>query len=241
VLPDSSSTLEQAIAALRTGLGENLHSCSVYGSLVRGNAVPGVSDINLLIVVKQSDPATHQAIAAALSSFGQVDPFIMSLGEMRRSINAFAAKFASIQRNYRVLYGADVLAGVKIDTDLERFLCEQNLRNLRFRLVYAFVTRRQHKSYDRFLRRSVTPLFIQMAEVLRLSGSTTVPKDFEARVPLFEKDFGADGRVLRDLLALKTNTDQWSDRDIEAWHGRVFPIIDGVISWIDSRWPARGQ
>src|SRR5262249_36535054 len=134
---------------------------------------------------------------------------------------AFGAKFASIQRNYRVLFGSDPLAGLPPDTTLERFLCEQALRNLRLRMVFAFVTRRRNGAYGRFLLRSVTPLFVQASEALRLNGAT-IPKDFDARIPLMEKEFQVPGAVLRDLLAFKRQNAKVSDADVLAWHARLF-------------------
>ena len=43
-----------------------------------------------------------------------------------------------------------------------------------------------------------------MSDILRLHN-TDVPKEFPARIPLFEKEFKIDARVLYDLLELKAN------------------------------------
>ncbi|HKS35660.1 MAG TPA: hypothetical protein VJW76_00620 [Verrucomicrobiae bacterium] len=40
--------LDQAVTALKEALGDNLYSCCVYGSPVRGNAIEGVSEASLL-------------------------------------------------------------------------------------------------------------------------------------------------------------------------------------------------
>jgi len=118
---------------------------------------------------------------------------------------------------------------------LEKFLCEQAVRNLRLRLVYSFVTRAQHKAYDRFVVRHITPMFVQWSEVLRLSG-VDIPVAFEARIPSLEKEFKIDGQVLRDLLALRKKPVRFSDAEAVAWHERLFPAVDAVIVWIESHW-----
>ena len=231
------SVLDQAVSSLRESLGDNLYSCCVYGSAVRGNAIEGVSDINLLVVLNESNCAAHQAVARAIGGLGQVDPFILGRRGFERSVRAFAVKFASIKRNYRLLHGADPFTGIELDAQFERFLCEQALRNLRLRLVYSFVTRRQNKAYDRFLISNVTPLFIQFSEVLRLSGFT-IPKEFEPRIAVLEKEFRIDGAVLRDLLALKRAPKKLTDEEQVAWHQRVFPMVDTVLVWVETKWPA---
>jgi len=236
--PKLQATLEQAVGALRSELGENLFSCCVYGSAVRGNAIEGVSDLNLLIVLNQSNTGAHQAVARAIGGLPQVDPFVLAKRGFERSVRAFAPKFASIRRNYRVLHGTDPLATMEVDERLEKFLCEQAVRNLRLRLVYSFVTRTQHKAYDRFVVRHVTSMFVQWSEVLRLSG-VDIPVPFEARIPTLEKEFKIDGQVLRDLLALRKKPVRFSDAEAVARHERLFPEVDAVIVWIESHWPTQ--
>lgn len=231
------SILDQAVASLRSELGDNLYSCCVYGSAVRGNATEGVSDINLLLILNESNSAAHQATARAIGGLSQIDPFVLARRGFERSVRAFATKFASIKRNYRVIYGADPLADVKVDVNLERFLCEQAVRNLRLRLVYSFVTRQQNKTYDRFLLRNVTPIFVQFSEALRLTD-VTLPNEFDARIGILEKEFKIDGKVLVDLLALKQTPRRLSEPEIVAWHERLFPVVDAVLAWMEAHWPA---
>jgi predicted nucleotidyltransferase len=233
--PALQPLLEETIEALKNSLGPNLYSCCLYGSAVRGNFVENVSDINLLIVLKESHAAAHEALATVMDKRRQIDPFVLGLPGFERSVRAFAAKFSSIQRHYRVLYGADPLANVKVPADLERFLCEQALRNLRLRLVYSFVTRHRHKAYHQFLARTVTPVFVRLGEVLRLCDHD-VPQDFGERIGLFEKEFAIDGAVLRDLLRLKTGGMKVDAADLPRWHERLFTVLDKVIRWIELHW-----
>jgi hypothetical protein len=229
-------TIDQAVGALRTELGDNLYSCCLYGSAVRGNAIEGVSDLNLLIILNQSNAAAHLAVARAIGGQSRIDPFVLARRGFERSVRAFATKFASIHRNYRVLHGADPLAELKVDAALEKFLCEQAVRNLRLRLVYSFITRQQHQAYDRFLVRNVTGMIVQFSEALRLGG-IAMPAAFEPRLPIFEREYKIDGQVLRDLLALKQSPRRFSGDEAIRWHERVFPVVDAVLAWIENQWP----
>src|SRR5262249_42704778 len=111
-MPDAlQSILDAVVADLQAALGDNLYSCCLYGSAVRGNFQPKSSDLNLLIILERSDTPAHQALAKVLASHRQVDPFILARPHLERSLHAFASKFGSIQRHYRVLHGADVLQG----------------------------------------------------------------------------------------------------------------------------------
>jgi hypothetical protein len=235
--PECESLTTTVVAALREKLGSNLYSCCVYGSAVRGNWIEGVSDLNLLIALNESTPAAHEGIAEVLRKHPLVDPFILGRPGMDRSVRAFAAKFSNIRRQYKVLQGADPLADVKFDRALERFLCEQAIRNLRLRWVYAFVTRSKNKPYERFLAAHVSTLFVQFSQVIRLNGGAP-PKDFEGRISTFETEFKLDGSVMRELLALKRKPPALSDSEAVALHSRAFPVVDSVVKWIEANWPA---
>ena len=230
-------TLDQAVNALRSELGDNLYSCCVYGSAVRGNAIEGVSDVNLLIILNQSTAAAHLAVSRAIGGQTQIDPFVLARRGFERSVRAFATKFASIRRNYRVLHGADPLVQLDVDAELEKFLCEQAIRNLRLRLVYSFITRQQNKAYDKFLVRNITGMFVQFSEALRLNG-VILPAAFENRIPILEREYKIDGQVMRDLLVLKKSPRRFSDQEAVAWHERLFPVVDAVLAWIEVNWPA---
>ncbi|MGF1431293.1 nucleotidyltransferase [Kitasatospora sp. LaBMicrA B282] len=73
----------ELVAAARTGIGaafgpEQLHSAYLYGSVPRGTAVPGRSDLDLLLALRNPPTAADRAAADALQSaldtrFAQVD------------------------------------------------------------------------------------------------------------------------------------------------------------------------
>ncbi len=230
------AVLKEVVLALSEALGKNLHSCCLYGSAVRGNFDDERSDINLLILLNQSDVHAHTALAGALQKFKNVDPFVLATRGFERSFRMFSPKFASIQRNYRVLAGADPLAALRVEPKEEQYLTEQAIRNLRLRLVFTFVTRSHYpNAYGRFLLHNITPLFVRLSDILRLS-EVDVPKAFPERIPLFEKQFKLDASVLYDLLELKANPKNLSEKDVMGWHGRVFPLIDSVLVWIEANW-----
>jgi hypothetical protein len=225
----------KTVAVLQERLKDNLYSCCFYGSWVRGNAIPGKSDINLLIVLNESTPAAHASLSQVFAGESRLDPFILGRSGFERSVRAFTAKFGSIRRNYRVLHGADVLAQVQVDNIMERFLCEQSLRNLRLRMVQAFVLRSPTRTYERYLERCVAPLFVGASDALRLNG-VTLPPDFAARIPLMEAEFKIEGQVLRDLLKFKSAPGKLGGDETMRWHQRLFPVVDAVVRWIEGKW-----
>lgn len=230
------NALDRVVGALAKTLGENLHSLVLYGSAVRGNHLP-TSDLNLLILLEESTPAAHAAIAEAIQGDVRVEPFILSRALLARSVQAFAVKFLSIRRNYQVLRGADPFSGLAVDESLARFLCEQQVRNLRLRCVRAFVVfGRNRNRYSAFLAKIVSALFTDLGEALRRVG-LDVPRTYEERIPLLEKTLGADASILRKLLELKSSMRTLSADEIQEFHAGLFTLLESSVRWMEAQWP----
>ena len=234
---ETQAALDRVVSTLTKTLGANLHSLVLYGSAVRGNLVPEVSDVNLLILLEESTPDAHAAIADAIRGPVRIEPFILGRALLARSLQAFAIKFLSIRRNYRVLHGSDPFAALAVDETLARFLCEQAVRNLRLRSVRAFVVSGSDRvRYSKFLTRSTSALFTDLAEALRRVG-TDVPRTYEERIPLIEKTFGADASVLRELLKLQASGGTLPAGDVRRVHDGLFRLLDAAVRWMEAQWP----
>lgn len=234
--PDVQQALDRAVAALKARLGENLHSLVLYGSAAREGA-GRPADLNLLIVLEQSTPEAHAAIAEAIRGPVPVEPFILGRALLGRSLQAFAVKFLSIRRHRKVLHGADPLADLKVPEEIGRFLAEQAVRNLRLRLVHAFVVfGHDRPRYSKFTVEAIPALFTDLAEALRQAGAE-VPGPFPDRVPLFAATFGAEASALQDLLALKTSPRTLSADEAASIHARLFRLLDAAVKWMEATWP----
>ena len=238
-LPEKvQKTLESCVERLKNSIGPGLESVVLYGSAVRGGYQPGVSDINLLIVLEDSIPAIHAAIADVLSSTKlQIEPFIVSRRGFERSQKAFAIKFQSILRQHLVLHGTSPFVGIKIEPHWVKFLSEQALRNLRLRTTRAFVVfGRDRRRYSHFLGEVYAGIFVDLSEPLRCE-TIEVPDEFADRIVVFEKVFGLDASVLNELIAFHDAPHRLSRDEILSFHSRLFAILDQVIIWMENRWP----
>lgn len=222
---------------LQGALRENLRSCVLYGSAVRGNLIPRRSDINLLIVLEHSTPEAHRVLAECLRPTPHISPFVIAWGELAGSQRVFALKFRSMQRHYRVLHGVDPLADFAAPPELLRFLCEQSLRNLRLRLQHAYITRpRDPQRYTHRLRRAVPALFTILSELLRCAG-TDVPTAYDERTEPIGRTLRADTAVLRELLRLRKQPRTLSADEAFAIHGQLVRVLGQAADWVDERWP----
>jgi predicted nucleotidyltransferase len=230
------NTIDRLTQQLPALLGENLYSCVLYGSAVRGHVVDKVSDINILIVLNESTPDAHIAIADCLEGTIYVDPFIIARQGMERSFNMFAIKFRSIKRNYQVLAGADPIKDFSVPDERVHFLAEQALRNLRLRSVNTFINQRKHTTlYTRFLLNTYTALFTYVGEIMRLDHHD-VPRGYSDRIPLIQDYFKIDTSILSTLENIQSNPDQVTNRTIPRIHHQLFSFLDGIVRWMENSW-----
>src|SRR5438477_8231359 len=110
---------EKAIASLArdlpAALGDNLVSLLLYGSAARGDAVPGRSDINVLLVVRDASAATlHRAspVLQAWLAVAHAAPLIQSEADWAASADVFPIEIEDMRAGHRLLAGRDVLAGL---------------------------------------------------------------------------------------------------------------------------------
>jgi predicted nucleotidyltransferase len=230
------ATLDDTIAALQKGLGTNLYSVVLYGSAARGDFVQGVSDLNVLVVLNESNPTAHEALARVVRSRPNVEPFVIGRPGLLRTARAFPAKFAAIRRAGRTVFGPDPLADIPHFPELERFAAEQALRNVRLRLVYNFVKRGGDASrYTRFILDFIPGLYAACNAVLELEGQA-VPQTRDAQASLYASVFGVDTSVLVELTQRKQKPQPLTDAQVNSTHARLFAIVMAALAWTERRW-----
>jgi predicted nucleotidyltransferase len=226
------AVLNEVLSGLHKKLGSNLYSCILYGSAVRGSFNSRTSDINVLIILNESTPDAHREISKILKTRIRIEPFVISRTGMERSFEAFAIKFCSIQRHYRVLSGEDPLRDLVIDERILNFLTEQALRNLRLRVVRAYIhLGTERKRYLDYIIRIIPQVFTDIGAAFRVRDFP-VEDGFAERIPLLREQLGDAANVLEDLLALRGRKMALSDRDIFKLHEDLFTLLDTTVTWL---------
>jgi len=129
-------------AALARELGDDLVSLVVYGSAARGGYRAGQSDVDLVIVVRESSRETLLAIANVTQVArysARIESMILVEGEIAASTDAFPILYDDIRRNHIVLRGSDPFADLVISDRHRRLRVEQELREAQIRLRRAVV------------------------------------------------------------------------------------------------------
>jgi len=163
--------LQQLVSALETH--SSIESLILYGGVLRGRYQPS-SDVNLLIVLKDSSPAALCKLEIPLTEARRnirLTPMLLDSSEIARVADVFPVKMLDIQRHHLVLHGLDRLSEIRVEPEHVRLHLEQGLRNLQLRLR-ARLAGQAHDglSLRKHLQTLARPLAIHLLELMNLVG-----------------------------------------------------------------------
>jgi hypothetical protein len=133
---------EDFIDDLRQTHGDNLASVILYGSAAAGDFQYNTSDYNLLIALKEIRPRDLRAAQAPMREWqrmGQPLPVYFTVSELRDAADVFPIEFHQMEKARLVLYGEDVLAGLKISDQYLRHQTEYELRSKLIQLRRLYI------------------------------------------------------------------------------------------------------
>lgn len=136
--------IRQVVGPLLEGIDRELgnsYAAVLYGSAARAEFIPGLSDINLLLVCDSLRPETLRRLSASLTSLRQQrqpPPLLVERGEWLRAEDVFPIEVTDMQLAHEVLRGGDPVSAMRVaPADLRRAL-EQEFRAKLLRLRQAF-------------------------------------------------------------------------------------------------------
>ena len=225
--------VESFVSDYRGVFGGELVSVIMYGSAVTHEYKPGVSDINIAIVLKDNSIA-HIAKSMALQkkwAKSKVStPFFMTEEYIHNSCDTYPIEYLDMRSNYRVLYGEDVLEHIEIKREHIRLQCERELRGAAIHLRRSFMQcAGNNKMLSDLLNASIRRLIPVLKALLKLKGST-IPKSKSDIIATVEHSYDLGASSLSDIF----NSD---NKNRKQGYGQLFDNyandIDKLIGTVD--------
>ena len=171
---------ERLTAGLRERAGPNLRSVLLHGSVVRGEAVAGVSDVNVLVLLAETGPSELRAIAPLAREWRDNaggPPLILAEREWKRAADVFAIEIADMKDAHELLYGMDPLLSLEPKRSELRLQTERELRGKLLQLREGTLLAAESPTELGWLLTAALPSFTAfMRATLRLVGEP-VPAD----------------------------------------------------------------
>ncbi|MDD5136574.1 MAG: hypothetical protein PHN63_04430 [Candidatus Omnitrophica bacterium] len=155
---------------------EELISVILYGSAASGEFSAAHSNVNLVVVLKETGLASLSKIAPLLNK-GKLRAFnivFFTENYIKNSADVFPIEFLDIKENHKILYGKDVVSGLDIDIKNLRFQCEQELRSKIINIKKAYLASVDSPDLDKLLLKFFTSSLHILRNVLRLKSGNAV-------------------------------------------------------------------
>jgi hypothetical protein len=139
---ETQQLLQTYVKEVKGVFGEQLEGMLLYGSAVRGEFLPGRSNLNILLLVSSYDSAVLKKYSALHRQWSKeqiVVPLFLTEEELRMSAGVFPLEFLEIQEHHRVLGGRDPFIGFHVKADRLREEVVQGITSNLLRLRQRYV------------------------------------------------------------------------------------------------------
>lgn len=220
---------------LKEAFADRLDAVVLYGSYVQGSFQPGVSDVNVLVLLSEADPdALGQLSRAAgkLMRKHRITPLILTSGEFSRSSDVFPMEYLDIRDRNHVLYGEDPTVVLSIDEKNLRHQVEHQMRGNLISLRQLVLAARGRK---RLLGRELSRWYGRVAAVfrglLRLKGADEVPTEPRALVSKVNEVLDLEAGPFLRLIAFRDGESDDAEelaRDLLTRLGELVRTVDAM-------------
>ncbi|MGH9642270.1 MAG: nucleotidyltransferase domain-containing protein [Terriglobales bacterium] len=225
------------VGRLQSAAGANLKSVTLYGSAAAGEYLPDYSNVDLLCVLGETSFAAIAGLASSVEWWAKQKhhpPLLMTQEELQRSADVFSIEFLDMKRNYRVLWGEDVLKTLDVPMKLHRAQVEYELREktilLRQRLLAVAGDR--NAKWELLLRSA--PAFGTLARhaVIAL-GEPPAESKREAVRRLGAKS-GLDLTAFLQLFDLREGKAERNKVDVDELFARYLKAVEQLTGAVDA-------
>ncbi len=195
------SALDNFVSLARERLKSSLKSVILHGSIVSGGHILRHSDINILLVVEKVDIDILDAITRikTRTPAGRIVPLVLSENYIQNSTDTFPIEFLEMQKHHALLWGNDLLGGLKIDPKNLRHQCEWELKSKIITLQQLYLnTRGNTKVTGEFLIKNLPSFVVVFKHILSLKNVLV-----DGKPELLEKicdEFGLEKNIFLEIL-----------------------------------------
>lgn len=200
--PESlAAELAPWIESLRNAAGTACRAVYLHGSALTPR-FDTTSDVNLLIVVGDLPHARLDALARVIaqrSAAGgrRVTPLVLTDEQVTRSVDVFPLEFHDLAARRALLWGEDVLGGMRIGDAHLRHQCESELRAKLVGLRQAYVLGGGTAELaGRLLVRAAGGTAAAYRGLLTLRRASVVPEDAVTLAEAVAREFAVDAAAL---------------------------------------------
>ncbi len=238
-LPDEyQQHLRAYVKDVQRVYGDALEGVLLYGSAVRGEFLPGRSNLNIILVVKSIKAEQLKKYSALHRRWAKeqiVVPLFVTQGDLPAMSLVFPLEYLELQEYHRLLAGQDPFVGFKVD---QRNLLAEVLQSLRgnlLRVRQRFIEGGgAEEAVTILLPLSLTAVLPALRGVQRLVGRPVLPHG-EPLLADIEALLSIDLSGLRDAWLLKRGQISPGQKEIPRLMERYLESFERLVQSVEAR------
>jgi predicted nucleotidyltransferase len=227
--------INEFVSRLRVACRENLHSVILYGSAADGEFHPEFSPVNLLCILRESSFAALTAMAPAVEWWTrqkQDAPLVLTRDELERSTDVFSIELLDMQQRHRLLFGDDLLSGLRVPMHLHRVQLEYELREKLILLRGRLLAAGNKKQLWELLLSSLSTFTTLFRHGLIALGETP-PKAKREAVQALAARIPFDPSAFLQLLDIREHKAETKQFDVNDVFTRYLAAVQHVTAAVD--------
>jgi predicted nucleotidyltransferase len=241
--PRTERLLQSFTREVRNLYGDDVTSVILYGSAVGPDYIPGVSDLNILIALKEVGPAQLAKAFKYIRRWQKVkiNPLFLDPSYIESSLDTFPIEFLEMKEQHRLLWGEDLLKELQVSQENLRLQCEQELKGkwLRLRQIYL-ETEGNPRQLKQLMTASLRPFAVVLGALLRLKGFAVPPQEFLEVLAQVESTFELELDGFREAYQLKLGLRSLGRAELNGLFARYLTEVRQLAQAADRLFKAEG-
>jgi hypothetical protein len=235
VIKKPEDVFSEITGDFQKAFGTDLVSLILYGSGAGSHYVPGRSDINFLIILKEERYYDMDSAMDVLAKWRKrrIVAVFMTRDFIRSSIDAYPVEFLNMKLNHTVVFGEDVLAGLTFQPCDLRLQLERELKGKMFHLQQGFLEREGKEKGLRELIRLSLGAFIPLFKALLFLRGFEIPQGRRDIVKALSLASRINPDVFLQCVDIRESVGKYTSREIKALFNAYQKEVAKLSDFVD--------
>ncbi|MBI4649821.1 hypothetical protein HY745_00685 [Candidatus Desantisbacteria bacterium] len=213
-----------------------IDSIILYGSATGSDFIEGKSNINILLIVKDTNLLLFQPVLNLFENYakkGLVPPLFFTSEEIKNSTDIFPIEFLDIKENHILLFGKDTFINLDIPISNLRLQCESELKGKIIRLRQIYLERGQKsKEIEKIIGSTFSSFIPIFKNLIRLKNKIP-PQDKESIINIVCNEFGLEKDILISILRDRKGDGKIEGKDAASFLGKYLSLLTKLADMAD--------
>ncbi len=187
--------------------GSDLESIVLAGSIITLDYIPGISDINPVIVMKNLGQDFLDSLAGFGKKYGRKNvraPLVITNEYLGRSVDVFPIEFLEMKLIHKTIYGPEIFSGINIEKPMLRLQCERELKARLVQLSRGYISASGDKELLLGLIMQSSSGFYPLFRAILFMEGGTVPVDRASVLSAIESQCRVNLDCMRQIQTIRS-------------------------------------